>query len=297
MTSKGADQGPAQKHEPRNSLRAFWLNRKSWLKYVVGIIACGVLWLVLIILASIDGNSGSSVGYAFAILGCMILAVVFAVLAVMRGWTAWRAHERSRGRLLKSEKAEVSQRAEADDCWKAARYLAGELANDRIPHNLQVWGVVIHPSENVLADLPADYARFYGMNVSYAHSSAVFLGRASFMALGYGLNAMGNSSRRKAAERHAQTQWREIQRVRVIVTDQRLICHREDGRWLSFYYGSATAIYPEPENWNLVIDFHETEPLMIRGPAAPTACAAAIWATHGADGVMGHPGLARLHGI
>jgi hypothetical protein len=73
-----------------------------------------------------------------------------------------------------------------------------------------------------------------------------------------------------------------------------LICELAHGRWLSFYYGAATAIHPEPANWSLVLDFRDAVPLRLTGLGAPIAAVAAVWAIHGVDGLEHDPRLEPL---
>lgn len=115
------------------------------------------------------------------------------------------------------------------------------------------------------------------------------------MALGYGLTALGNSSRRNAAQLAAAQCWREIQTARALITDRRLIC-QIGGRWLSFYFSAVTAYYPEPANWSLVLDFDATSPLRVGGANAPLAAVVAVWAIQGRAAVRQHPALASLTG-
>lgn len=180
--------------------------------------------------------------------------------------------------------------------WQAARALAHDLMEGELAGTGQVWGVVLEPGERFISDVQCDYARYYGTQVEYRHSNGFFFGPLPFVVLALGANAIGNASRRSAAQRAAMTQWREFQQVRVIVTDRRLLCQRADGVWLSFYYRGAHALYPEAGNWSLVLDYPETSPVRFGGWGAPIAAVAAVWALYGKDGLRDHPGLAPLRG-
>lgn len=190
----------------------------------------------------------------------------------------------------------AAQQEIAERHWQAARSLAHDLVEGELADTGQVWGVVLEPGERFLSDVQADYARYYSTGVSYTHRSGFFFGPVPFVLLAAGINAASNAAARSAAQRAAQTQWREFQQVRVIVTDRRLLCQRADGQWLSFYYSAATALYPEPAVWSLVMDFPETSPLRLGGWGAPVAAVAAVWSVYGADGLRDHPGLAPLRG-
>lgn len=202
----------------------------------------------------------------------------------------------SRGRPGKDELALAAQKEIADRHWQIARSLAHDLLEGELQDTGKVWGVVLEDGERFVSDVQADYARYYGGNATYTHVSGVYLGSVPFMALGYGLTAMSNAARRSAAQNAARTQWREQQRVRVIITDRRLLCLVAGGRWLSFWYKGAAAIYPEPANWSLVMDFPDTVPLRLGGLGSPIAAVAAVWAIYGEEGLRDHPGLAPLRG-
>lgn len=200
----------------------------------------------------------------------------------------------SRDRQGKAGQALAAQQEMADRHWHVARALARDLMEGELADTGQVWGVVLEDGERFLSDVQADYARYYGTDAGYTHVSGIFLGSVPFMALGYGITALSNANRRKAAEAAARTRWREYQQVRVIVTDRRALCLRADGRWVSFYYRGASAIYPEPAVWSLVMDFPDTVPVRLGGWGSPIASVAAVWAVYGADGLREHPGLEPL---
>lgn len=198
------------------------------------------------------------------------------------------------GRPGKKEREIAASREVAGRHWQVARSLAHDLMEGELPDTGKVWGVVLEDGERFLSDVQADYSRYFGTNTAYTHVSGLYLGSLPFVALGYGLTALGNASRRAAAEATARTQWRDHQRVRVIVTDRRLLCQLRDGRWLSFRYRDAVAVYPEPAVWSLVMDFPDGSPVRLGGMGSPIACVAAVWAVHGADGLRDHPGLEPL---
>ena len=81
----------------------------------------------------------------------------------------------------------------------------------------------------------AEYARWEGGDGTYTHVTGLFWGSLPFMTVGYGLTALGNSVRRRAASAQAAVCWRERQGTRVLITDQRLLCLVQ-GRWLTFDY-------------------------------------------------------------
>lgn len=197
-------------------------------------------------------------------------------------------------RELAARRELEAQRETAGRHWHIARSLAHDLMEGELQDTGKVWGVVLEDGERFLSDVQCDYSRYYGTDATYTHVSGLYIGSMPFMALGYGLTALGNASRRAAAEAAARTQWRERQRARVLVTDRRLLCQLANGRWLSFYYRGAAAIYPEPAVWSLVMDFPDTVPVRLGGFGSPIASVAAVWATYGKDGLREHPGLQPL---
>jgi hypothetical protein len=287
----------------RQDLRSFpswpegrWARHRPWLLPLGGATAA-YLGARALDLAAGPGTYPHSTRYytaGAAALAVLLFGLVCMVMLPVNIRRVRRAYQRSRGRYTKAEMAFIARKAEADGYWQAARSLARELASGRVSDVEKVWGVVFNDGERIMADVQAGYARYYGTQAAYTHVSGIYFGDPTFTALAYGFTALGNASRRTAAQQAARTQWREFQRVRVLVTDQRLLCQLADGRWLSFYYQAATAIYPEPENWSLVIDFPETAPLRLDGLGIPLAAVATVWAVDGPDGVRTHPALANL---
>jgi hypothetical protein len=194
----------------------------------------------------------------------------------------------------KQDEALAAQQEIADRHWQVARTLAHDLMEGEFRGTGKVWGVVLEDGEQFISDVQADYARYHGTDVGYTHLNGLFLGSVPFTALGYGFTAIGNASRRATAEAVARTRWREYQPVRLIITDRRLLCQVVGGRWLSFHYRGAAAIYPEPAVWSLVIDFPDSAPIRVGGMGSPIASVAAVWAVYGPDGLRDHPGLAPL---
>lgn len=272
-----------------------WARHRPWVIPALGAI---VSFLGLVALndhgSTLPKHSQALVWTALAFLVVALFFVACIVVTSIKARAVRRAYQRSRGRYNKSEMAAAARVKEADKCWIGAVALAHSLAAGHVPDIEKVWGVVLRDGERIMADAPAEYSRYYRTDDTYTHVSGFYYGPMGFMALGYGLTALGNASRRRAARAAAQTQWREFQGVRVLVTSDRLLCLMADGRWLSFYYSRATAVYPEAENWSLVMDFPDTVPIRLGGFGSPLAAVAAVWAVHGRQGVKTHPGLARL---
>ena len=229
------------------------------------------------------------------VLAWFILSIILVVRSVRNAHRVFRAHRRSTGHPTKAEQAETDLQRMYADRWSAARNMTARLAQGHLPPPLEVWGIVLEPGESVRLNIAADYARFYGLNGHYVHTSGFFWGHPAFVLGGLAINSLANTSRRRAAESAAQQRWREIQHTQMFLTERRIIC-QANGRWLSFYYSAVSACYPEPENNSLVLEFPSVEPLLIGGPEAPLASAYLVWALYGERGIAGHPALAPLRG-
>jgi hypothetical protein len=231
-------------------------------------------------------------------LGLIALIVYFVmqlVSAIRSGYRLWRLRQQQHGHFTRGERARRDRRLAEAEQWELARHLMATLSSGPIlQSDIKIWGVILEPGEVLLVDTTAEYARYYGLEPTYVHTNGVFMGSASFVVAGYGLIAWANHRRRKAARAAAETSWREHQQVRLLITDRRLLCQVSGGRWLSFYYSAATAMYPEPGAWTVVLDFHEAVPLRIAGVGAPCTAVVATWALHGSTGVREHPALAPL---
>lgn len=153
--------------------------------------------------------------------------------------------------------------------WGFAGRVARDLAAGAAIPPSSVFGPVLGPHEQVYWQVEAGYSRLYGGSGTYEHSSLVAFGRPAFMVGAYAVNAMANSSRRRAAERNAEVRWREHQPVQVIATTERFLCHTANHGWLSFWFAGVSEFYPELESWTLTLAFVSGEPLQLSGLAAP----------------------------
>lgn len=274
-----------------------WERHRRW---VVWATAAVTAWAGILADGTyLDHADQHSTGYLIAsVLGLALFAalIICVIQAIIKGHQTWRIYQRARGRYTPAERSAIALQQELHARWSDARALVRALSAGQPPPSLQqVWGVVMQPGERVVATGNVGYARYYGTSAAYTHVSGFFYGSATFMAFGYGATALGNAARRRAAQNAARTTWREIQQAPVIVTDQRVVCRVADGRWLSFYFSGATALYPEPEYWALTMQFPDTSPLRLTGPIAVVAAVVAVWAVHGgAEGVRSHPALAAL---
>lgn len=247
-------------------------------------------------------EAADNVGISLAAVGLFLVGLVGPVAALIvtlvAGIRTYRQWRRSNGHFSSSERAVNAVRNQQEQssavAWGQAQALRASLIAREIPPAIRVWEVVPNPGEVMFFDFVADYARYYGRDVSYSQSGGFFFGHPAFVLAGLAATSIGNNSRRNAAITAAQATWRETQPARVVVTNQRLVCHA-GGHWLSFPYSSMTAVYPEVDRWTLICEFGDTaEPLLLAGPHSALISVMTVLLTHGADAVAEHPSLQPL---
>lgn len=192
--------------------------------------------------------------------------------------------------------APVGADAAAAAAWAEAARLRRSVLAREVPRTMAVWEIVPEQGEVFFYDLRAVYERYYGQDVSYTPSGGFFFGSPAFILAGMAVTGLANSSRRRAAEAQAQTQWREYEPARVIVSNHRILCLVR-GQWLSFSYGAMTAVYPEVAQATLVCEFRGAPPLRLRGADVPIAAVMTVFATHGLEAVAEHPSLQVLGAV
>lgn len=230
---------------------------------------------------------------ALAFIAPLVLLIFF-ITGAAKTFREWRRDRRHvTGKYNAAERAELALRAHHEHAWARAVTLRANLNARQAPPTIHVWDVVPQHNEVFFSDIAANYARFYGQNVTYTTSNGFFFGNPLFVAAGVALTAASNAGRRSAAEAAAREQWREHQPVRLIVSNQRLVCN-VGGQWLSFYYSAMTAVYPEVANWTLVCQFDSTPPLLLHGADVPTAALITTLMTYGPDAIAEHPSLRPL---
>ncbi|GAB3619841.1 hypothetical protein GCM10027417_11020 [Glutamicibacter endophyticus] len=274
---------------------------KRHLPWVLRLLLAAMLWIGGFALIAYVGTELDSEKQPGAVLGVGLLwlamlgaSIFFLLTSIGKMRLAWRAFRRARGRFTRAEKLIVAEREELLSAQYAAAELAGHLLEDSWQPMGIDWSVVLHPEEQAICSAPGHYARFYGTDATYMHSSAFFMGRASFVAVGMAITAMGNAARRRQAQAFAQAQWREQQIVHVIVTTQRILCRRNDGMWLSFYFNGVTNIDADGNSGTLILQFQQGEPLMLGGRGGLLAAAVAVRILHGKSGLRSYPGLYNL---
>ncbi|QIS43014.1 hypothetical protein GW571_13170 [Clavibacter capsici] len=210
---------------------------------------------------------------------------------VLAGMVRGARHELARPAREAAAAEDLAARSAAG--WAEACRLRTSLLRGQAPPGIAVWDVVAEPGEVFLYDVQADYERYYGQDVTYQRSSGFLVGSPAFVVAGMAVAAIGDASRRSAAEAQAAAQWRELQPVRLVISDRRLLC-QAGGHWLSFWYAGMTAVYPEVAEWALVCQFPDVEPLRLRGVDAPIAAVITVLGTQGIDALRDHPSLRAL---
>ena len=241
------------------------------------------------------GSSIASLAVVLAIPVCVVVAVVLTVRGAMRTFRDWRHRT---GRYTRSERSaelvRVDRATASEAAWAEARRLRRALLEQQVPQTIPVWEVVPQPGEVFFYSVGVEYERYYGQTVAQGGGSRFFVGSPAFVLAGLAVSTLSNASARRSAEAQARDQWREHQDVRLVVSNQRLIC-LAGGQWVSFHYSAMTAVYPEVGDWALVCEFDGiTSPLRLRGVDAPIAAVMTLFGTHGLDGVANHPSLRPL---
>ena len=167
------------------------------------------------------------------------------------------------------------------------------MRSERLPPAIKVWGVIPRPDEQFFFDVDEQYERFYGTAAEYTQRSGSYLGRPSFVMAGLAIDAISNAASRSAAMRAAAAQWREQQRSRILVSNQRIVV-QANGQWLSFDYASMSACYPDPEHWCVAFEFFSAQPMRLVGRSAPIIAVWTVLATHGRHAIEQHPALTSL---
>ena len=271
---------------------------KRHLKWLVYLLLIPLTYMAAVYgLYTLNKTNFESTGAGF--IGLIILAlwavftVIFTIRFIRSAYAAFRQYRRSKGHFNKTERTQLESQRAYESGLESARTLAKDLSQGQTPAPIEVWGIVLEPGEELHLQISCDYARFYGLSGQYVHTSGFFWRQPAFVLAGLGVTALANRSRRQAAEAASRQQWREMQRTSAFFTSRRILI-QVGGRWLSFYYSGVSACYPEPENHSVVLDFPDTQPLLIGGPEAPLAAAYLVWALYGERGLASHPALQGL---
>lgn len=151
--------------------------------------------------------------------------------------------------------------------------------------------------EHPYADLPLEYSRFYGMDVTYDQRSVVAFGSAGFVLGALAVNAAGNAIARNRARALAAAQWREHQVARVLLTSERLLVFTRT-RPLSFWHGGLSEFLPAPDAFQLLLTYPDCEPVQLKGPGVPwlaVAMARIIYEPEQLMMIPGFTGMAAWH--
>ena len=280
--------------EKTTRTRPGWRKHLRWAIPLASIPVSFVLFALLTSALSGSEDLWLSLAAVVTLLAAFAAPVVGAVMAIRGGHRVYRTWQRSRGKYSKSELV-VKQRDDAFATgWEHGVWVRRTLIQKELPPEISVWGLVPWSGERFFLDGTAAFSRFYGTNVAYTQSNVFAFGRPAWVAGALIGNAIGNSVSRSRAQHAAASQWREHQSVRVLVSNQRIVCQVAGRGWMPFAYSAVTAIYPDPEHFNVVLEFDSAEPLSLTGPLVPALASIAILQTHGHDAVTEHPALQGL---
>lgn len=182
---------------------------------------------------------------------------------------------------------------EGTQWWRYAVESSRALRTGLPRPRLDVHGIVLAPNEHAITQGQALYSRLYGGDGTYYRSSTFALGNPAFVLGAVTATAIGNSARRRAAQRNAAVTWREHQHSPFLITTHRVLCLTAARGWLSFYFSGVTEFHPDLDRWSVVLAFGDADPLQLQGPAAP---ALALWCGNGilGDRWQADPRLHRL---
>ncbi|MFB9777816.1 hypothetical protein [Brevibacterium otitidis] len=157
--------------------------------------------------------------------------------------------------------------------------------------------MTLEPGEAVHHVFRAQYARCYGMDVTYTTGSTFAVGSPLFVAGSMLASAANNASVRNRAQAMAAEQWREIQYTDVFLTDRRLIIPI-GGRMLDFWFNGLRAFYPDLNRMTLIFDYGEqSEPLQLMSPGIAPASVMVVNYLQGTSGLEQHPAIGEVRAL
>ncbi len=288
----------ADRHQSSTKKLGWWRVNRRWLIFLILVpgsyvgASAGLFYLQKV-------PESQSNGWALLITALLLIIglagpVVFAILALVHGYRAWRTYRVRSGHPNKREQAILNREHAFAAGMQQGKAIRRTLMDRHLPPSIQVWGLIPRMNEVFFLSGSADYSRFYGTTVTYGGSTTVAFGRPAWVAASLIGSAVGNSIARNRAEQLARAQWREFQPLQVLVSNQRIVCNVAGRGWLSFDYGAMTAIYPDPENFSIICEFRSTEPMMLNGPMVPSLANIAVLMTHGHGALTEHPALRAI---
>lgn len=162
----------------------------------------------------------------------------------------------------------------------AARRLADALRNGGWLEPVAIAGLPLEPGESAYADLHASGWRYFALDQLAYERRTLLVGGPFLMGLTGIVSAIGNSRRRRDAERVAAPQWRPLGQLRIVVTSQRLLVWF-DQVWWSVWYSAIADIRPDPANSCLDLYFEADPPYRLVGPHVPALCVVLAYAIRG----------------
>lgn len=287
---------------------------KPHLKWLVPLVLIPVSFVTLILLGSEIVPEGGSTGRIETWIGLLLVLlgfvapVVFAILTIVGAVKTYRLTARYAAKQKKKQDVQLQKASDrvfqsgGPKCDFGAKLVEQTLAVhwlEAIVRGEEIesgtsFNLNLHQGERIFRQFRAQYARFYGTNVTYQTGGTFAMGSPLFVAGAMLGSAIGNSNARANARRMAAEQWREIQYVDVFVTDRRFIIPLS-GRVLSFYYDAVVAFYPELDAMMLTLDFGDkSEPLRLFSPAVSSASVMLVHRLQGVEGLRTNPALQSL---
>jgi hypothetical protein len=151
--------------------------------------------------------------------------------------------------------------------WHSASQLRRSLLAGHPVPRLPPQTVRLLPGEVLHGDTQLRHEVWYGMDVTYTHSTFAFGGPVMFAA-GLLASAAGNAHRRRQAEAMAAQQWRFHGHNRTMLTSHRVMAFASD-RWVTWEHRAVVELWPAPQDFTFTLVFNGIDPLRLTGPGAP----------------------------
>ena len=254
-----------------------------------------ILWIVTASQYVSDHSGGAALASVWWFLvGSGTLIGLLVAIANARYTYRNRRPEVQRMNILRAGGPDSSPQVCAQQIRIAQDLYARALSDRELP-TIQSASLPMRPGEAIYACGRVEYARFYGQDVQFQTSSTFAFGSPAFVAGAMIGSAIQNSRVRKQAYEASIARWREIQFVDMWLTNERIIVN-VGGRWLEFWLGGVVAVFPDPANFSMVLQFGDTEALRLTGPVMAGTSVLAHNFIIGKHGLAQHPAFQVLRG-
>ncbi len=176
------------------------------------------------------------------------------------------------------------QRAPEDPWWDYTHGCAQALRQGREPPAHPVHGLLLEPGETVRNHASVQYSRLEPGRTAQPGARAPVMAYNPVMMMGsMAVQGIADARRNRQASQQSQPEWRLTRPASVLTTDQRVMCNRPDGGWLSFWYQDLSEHHIDLSTRTLVMAFDQDQcaPVRLQGPAMP---AIALWSSVGIYG-------------